>query len=121
MTETAKALSAFWNSFGIPAYVEEHVPDDAVLPYITYTVVNPDWRESASTQGRVWYKGDSFTNLNRKVDEISELIGEGHSIRTRDGLIAIYKDVNFVQIQPFPEDTQMRVAYINLVLNAYTN
>jgi hypothetical protein len=121
MTDTATALYNFWSSFGLPAYIEEHVPDDAQLPYITYTIVKPEWKENASTQGRVWYMSNSFVPLNAKVDEISELIGDGHSIKTPHGMIVLYKDVNFVQIQPFPEDTNMRVAYLNLVLNSYTN
>lgn len=120
MTNVATALSAFWNSFGIPAYTEDHVPDDAELPYITYTEVQPDWRETGSTQARVWYKGNSFVDVNAKVDEISKTIGEGYSIKTPDGMVVIYKDVNFCQPQPYPEDTKIRVIYINTVLNAYT-
>jgi hypothetical protein len=121
VTNTAKALYTFWNSFGIPAYLEEHIPDDAQLPYITYTMVDPDWQENASIQGRVWYRSDNFTTLNAKVDEISNRIGDGHSIRTNNGVVVLYKDINFAQIQPFPEDTLMRVAYINLIINSYTN
>jgi hypothetical protein len=68
----------------------------------------------------VWYRSNSFTTLNEKLDEISEYIGDGHSITTKEGVIVLYKDTNFIQIQPFPEDTMMRVAYLNLVLNAYT-
>lgn len=120
MTNVAKALSAFWNSFSIPAYLEDHVPDDAQLPYITYTQVQPDWRESGSTQGRIWYKSNSFVDVNAKVDEIAEVIGEGHSIQTTDGLIVLYKDVNFCQPQPFPEDSKIRVMYLNVIINAYT-
>lgn len=120
MTNVAIALSTFWNSFNIPAYLEDHVPDDVQLPYITYTQVNPDWRDPGSTQARVWYIGNSFVEVNAKVDEISRVIGEGHSIETEDGLIVLYKDMNFSQPQPFPEDSKIRVVYLNLIINAYT-
>ena len=36
MTNTAKALYQFFSGFGLPAYVEYNVPDEAALPYITY-------------------------------------------------------------------------------------
>lgn len=34
----AQAIQAFWESFGVPAYEESTVPDDAVMPYITYSM-----------------------------------------------------------------------------------
>ena len=121
MTNVAIALSTFWNSFGIPAFLEEHVPDDVSLPYITYTQVQPDWRETGSIQARIWYRGDSFVDVNAKVSEIARVIGEGHSIPTNDGMVVLYKDMNFAQPQPFPEDSKIRVIYLNLIINAYTN
>lgn len=120
MTETAKALYNFWSSFKIPAYVEEHVPDDAVLPYITYTVSEPEWRYQGSMQARVWYRGDSFAQLNLKVDEIANKIGEGYSISTSGGAVVLYKEINFAQLQPFPEDSMIRVMYLNILLDACT-
>ena len=33
-----QTLHSFWSSFGLTAYDENSVPDDAVLPYITYSV-----------------------------------------------------------------------------------
>ena len=120
MTNVAKTLNNFWNSFGIPAYLEEHIPDDAQLPYITYTVTQPDWMDSGSIQARIWYKGNSFVDVNKKVDEIADTIGEGCSIRTSDGMVVIYKDANFAQPQPYPEDSKIRVIYLNMIINAYT-
>ena len=43
MTSIAKALYAFYSGFGLPAYPEDGVPSDAALPYITYTIVQPDF------------------------------------------------------------------------------
>ena len=33
-----QAINEFWNRFGVMAYDENTVPDDAELPYITYGV-----------------------------------------------------------------------------------
>ena len=38
MTKAA-AIYQFWNSFGLAAYEENSVPDDATFPYITYQLV----------------------------------------------------------------------------------
>jgi hypothetical protein len=35
----SQALQSFWESFGIPAYNEYTVPDNAEMPYITYSVI----------------------------------------------------------------------------------
>ena len=36
--DRAQAINSFWNSFGLRAYDENTVPQNAVLPYITYEV-----------------------------------------------------------------------------------
>lgn len=36
--DRAQAIHSFWNSFGLKAYDENTVPDNAKLPYITYEV-----------------------------------------------------------------------------------
>lgn len=122
MTEVAKALNGFWGSFSIPAYVEDNVPNGAVLPYITYTVVDPDWGEAASIQARVWYKDTSRVALNSKVSEIKQAIGEGKSIRTETGFITLHRDSNFAQNQPYDDEgkSNIKVAYLNAIIHSYT-
>ena len=117
ISNVAKMLNTFWNSFGIPAYVEEHIPDEADVPYITYTQSIPDWNATSSMQARVWYKGNSFTALNAKVEEISNAIGHGYSMHDDRNLVVIHKDDNFYNIQPFPEDSKIRVAYLNMTIS----
>lgn len=122
MTEVARALNSFWNSFSIPAYVEDNVPDNAELPYITYTVAEPDWSSPASIQARVWYKGTSRVPLNSKVSDIKQAIGEGKSIKTDTGYIVIYRDANFAQNQPYDDvgKSNVMVVYLNAILQSYT-
>lgn len=122
MTDVARALSNFWNSFSIPAYVEDIVPDNATFPYITYTVAEPDWNESANIQARVWYQDRSLVSINAKVTEIKQAIGEGKSIKTETGFITIYRDVNFSQHQPYDDigKSNIKVIYLNMILQSYT-
>lgn len=120
MTETAKALYNLWSSFGLPAYVEYHIPDDAEMPYITYELSEPEWKGQAAIKARVWYRDTSYNDINEKCGEISEYIGDGITIPTSDGMIAVFKDTAFIQFQPYEDETGVKLAYLSLILQAYT-
>ena len=120
MTSTAKALYDFFSSFGIPAYVEYNPPDDAVLPYITYQLVQPNWSDASSMYARVWYRSPSFTGIAAKVDEIDAAIGEGVSLPTSSGAVYLMKATPFAQYMPMEGDDTLKVAYLNLTIHALT-
>lgn len=121
MTEVAKALNAFYSGFGLMAYSENSVPDDAQLPYITYTVPQSGVFESATHQVRVWYETDksapSNVQVNAKADEIIAAIGQGVKLKAGRGFVCIYPGVPLAQLQP--SDDQTRIVYINLELRSY--
>lgn len=117
MTEIAQALHQFYNSFGIPAYEEQSVPDNAELPYITYEVADPGWRESASLSANVWYKGTSYGPLYKKVDEIKDKIGEGLRIPTKTGNIYLYRGTPFSQVVSSQYDN-VKVCYLLIGMHA---
>ena len=119
MTNTATALYEFWSSFGIPAYVEYHVPDDAEMPYITYELTEPNWKEQAAVRARVWYRHFSFFKISAKLDEIKEKIGDGYTMSVDGGMIAIFTDDPFIQFQPYEDETGVKVAYLSCILNAF--
>lgn len=120
MTQTARALQSFFGSFGIPAYVEYSLPDDAKMPYITYELAEPDWRGSHAEHARVWYNSNSFSEIASKIDEIKAAIGNGVSIPTENGAIYLYADDDFCQFQPMDEP-KIKCAYLSFVLQCYTN
>lgn len=115
MNGTAKGLYQFWTGFNIPAYPEYAVPDDAVLPYITYELVQPNWRDSSPYFARVWYRDTSYVDITRKVDEISAEIGEGKRIVLDDGYLFLFKDSTFIQFQPVEDDEDLKVAYLQMI------
>ncbi|MEG2229941.1 MAG: hypothetical protein RRY22_04115 [Bacilli bacterium] len=119
MEEIAKALFKYWNSFTIPAYVENNVPEEARLPYITYTLGKNDYLSSGLMQVRVWYKTQSFKPINAKVDEILAGIDNGVILHLKTGYINIYKGTPEVQFQP-SDDQSIKIAYINLEVNYIT-
>lgn len=70
-----QAIDKFWNSFSIPAYDENSVPDDAVMPYITYNSNVGAFDMPISLTASVWYKSLSWRDISLKVKEISGYIG----------------------------------------------
>lgn len=73
-----QALHRFWSRFGIPAYDENSVPDDASLPYISYEVSIPsDFLQSASLSASLFYHDTSWEAISTKAEEIRALIGYG--------------------------------------------
>ena len=67
-----QGLQAFWESFGIPAYDENSVPDDAQMPYITYQAAVGPFESVVPLSASVWYYGTSWSGVSQKVEEISE-------------------------------------------------
>lgn len=118
MMKTARALYDFFTGFGIPAYVENNVPDDALLPYITYELAEPDPMEQASFTARVWYIDESFAAIISTVDAIKHAIGNGYSIPVDGGVIWLWRDTNFCQFQP-PDEPKLKIAYLSLIIGAY--
>lgn len=119
MTEIAQALYRFWSSFNLPAYVEDNVPVEAELPYITYTLADSGWRNASTHQARVWYRSTSYVEVAGKVDEILHSIGEGLVLHTSDGGVVIRPGDPLAQFQPM-EGTDLKVAYLNFQLNCFT-
>lgn len=121
MKETAQALYQFFSSFDIPAYEENSVPDDAQLPYITYTLTDPEWTDVASVNASVWYKGTSLAELSEKVDQIKKKVTGGYRIPTSSGCVFLYMDTPFAQIQNADEENNEKMAYLLFVMHALTN
>ncbi len=120
MTSTAQALYQFFSGFSLPAYVEYSPPDDAVLPYITYQVIEPNWPDVGTLYARVWYRSTSFTAINAKVDEIRRAVGEGVSIPTSGGAVYLSKGTPFAQNMPMEGDDTLRVVYLLFNISAPT-
>ena len=84
MTKAA-AIYQFWNSFGLTAYEENTVPDDATFPYITYQLVTDSFDREVQVTASLWYRSESWTAINAKTDEISQKISRGGKIISCDG------------------------------------
>lgn len=111
-----QALHNFWSSFGLPAYDEASVPDDAVMPYITYKVATGSLGDIIGLTATVWYRSSSWAEITRKKNEIAEYIGVGgKTIKIDNGYAWIYRGSTFAQRIPSQDD---RVRGYYLMLNA---
>ena len=119
MTSIAKALYAFYSGFGLPAYPEDGVPSDAALPYITYTIVQPDFIDSAVHQARIWYQSDSYAGVNAKADEIISAVGRGLLLPAGNGAVCLRPGTPLAQHMPIEGKPEIKIVYLNFQLNFY--
>ena len=79
------AIQSFLSGFDMPAYASAAVPDGALLPYLTYDLVVPDWGTEASMAVNLWFRTTGEAVPNAKVREIGRAIGHGGVILRCDG------------------------------------
>lgn len=80
-----QVIHAFWSSFGLKAYDETSVPDEAVLPYITYDVSSNDLNNAVIQTASIWYRDTSWEAVTQKEMQIADAIGKGGVILPYDG------------------------------------
>lgn len=109
-----QALNNFWNSFNLSAYDEGSVPDDAKLPYITYTVGENDFGYPVSLTASIWYRSKKWDDISLKSEEIAERIGLGGvMIPYDDGAFWLTKGNPF-SMRVRDEDDSIRRIFMNI-------
>lgn len=113
--DKAQAIQNFWERFGLPAYNETTVPDDAVMPYITYGISTDSIGNVVFLPASIWYRTTSWRDVSRKAEEIAEYIVnmQPPSIALDKGRLYLAKGTPFAQRMSDPDDTVRRI-YINL-------
>lgn len=112
--DSIQALHAFWSSFGLPAYDESTVPDNAQLPRITYSVSKGFFLEPVALSASLWYRTKSWQEITLKAEEIGESIGLSGKLLDFDG-----GKIWLVRGSPFyrrmtDEDDSIRRIYFNI-------
>lgn len=113
--DKAQALHRFWSGFGIPAYDENSVPDDASFPRITYSVATDSIGGSILLNASVWYKSTSWREISQKVEAIAHAIVNMYppAIELDEGRLYLYKGTPFAQRMSDDDDTIRRI-YLNV-------
>lgn len=72
-----EALHSFFSQFGLTAYEETTVPDNAQLPYLTYEFSTGEFDTQVAGSFSLWYRDSSWSNVISKSEQISNFIGRG--------------------------------------------
>jgi hypothetical protein len=120
MTKAA-AIYQFWSSFGLTAYEENTVPENAAFPYVTYQLVTDSFDREVAATASLWYRGESWTAINAKTEEISAHIGLGGKIIKCDGgRIWIKRGQPFAQNMGDESDDLIKRKYLNVNIEYFT-
>lgn len=119
--DKSQAIHEFWSGFGLTAYDENTVPDDATMPYITYSMATGALDDQLSLSASLWYRSPSWEAISKKADEISDFITRGGRLTEIDGgYMYIFRDSPFSQRGNDPEDRLIRRMYIRISAEFFT-
>ena len=120
MTKAA-AIYQFWSSFGLTAYEENTVPTDSDFPYITYQLVIDSFDREIPLTASLWYRSESWTDINAKTEEISQKISRGGKIiPCDDGAIWLKRGQPFAQSMGDESDDLIKRKYLNITAEFMT-
>ena len=125
-----QALHEFWSSFGVPAFEETSVPDEATLkelsptgeiyPYITYQKIISSIDEPVYPTASVWTRSESWKDADEILNSIyAELNRGGKIMKIEGGRMWIVRGNPFAQAMS-DEDRTIRRYFINLAVEFFT-
>ena len=112
-----QSLQAFWGGFGLDAYDETTVPDNAQLPYITYEASTDDFGNTLAQTASLWYRSQSWADITAKEEQIADFIGRGGRMVAFDGgSMWINKATPWAQRMEEPSDDMIRRIVLNITI-----
>ncbi len=122
MTKEA-ALRKFFSGFGLRAYPSTAVPDEAELPYLSYTVATDNYYgESVSLTVQIWDYTTQESPLNAKVREISKAISPGGiNLFCDGGYIKLTRGSPWCNNSIGEGDNKVKMRQLNVEAKFYTN
>ena len=116
----SQAIHHFWSGFGLPVYDQYTVPLEAKMPYITYSVSEADFDTKVALYASIWYRSQSWEDIELKSYEISRKIFNSYPIQIDDGMLWICKGSPFAQRMSDTDDTVRRIV-INIDAEYFSN
>lgn len=116
----AQAIYNFWASFGIPAYEENSVPDEAQLPYITYEYISDSIGNNVLLTASIWERSTSWTGINARAEEIAERLAGSKTLRCDGGGIILWKGTPFAQRMTDPSSKEVKRILLNVTAEFIT-
>lgn len=115
-----EAIQKFFEQF-LTAYPVTAVPDNAKMPYLTYTSVSDYFGSTPSViTVNMWFRTTSEALPNAKSDELGNALGRGGVlIHTDDGAIWLKRGNPWSQ-SVVDDDTTVKRRYINILAEFLT-
>ena len=85
-----QALTEYYSSFGMAAYPQESVEEDAEFPWITYNMNRGDFGEETALTLHTHHYTSSEAIPNAKADEIVKSMRGGKMIHCDEGMMMIF-------------------------------
>lgn len=115
--DKAQALHNFWSSFGLPAYDENTVPENAPERYITYNVSTDSIDNVVNLYGNIWdVNTTSWEFVSQKAEQIAQYLVTKNpvSFGIDNGRLYLAKGTPFAQRMSDPSSDRVRRIYINI-------
>ena len=121
--DKAQAIHEFWSSFGLPAYDENTVDEDAEFPYITYSVSTASIDDFVLLTASLWYYSTSWKEITKKAEEIEQRLTTMYppAIKIDGGRAYFVKGVPFSQRMAEESDDAVRRMYLQIEAEFLTN
>lgn len=120
--DKAQALNKFWNSFDIPAYEQNSIPEGVNLPYITYETATSSLGDSIGLNASIWYRSDSWEEISKKAEEIAKYLYEVHPVSQAidGGRMYIAKSEPFAQRMTDDNDDKIKRILLSISVEYFT-
>lgn len=122
MVDTAIVLKSFYESFGLPAFTTDNVPDDQDLPYITFRYADSDWEQPISHYCKIYMRTRKNVELLEKANEIKQAIGTGKFLPCGNGFVVLhYENAEIISGASngaeADQDSDIRSVYISMQMD----
>ena len=122
MMTKQQALLFFWSQFGVPAYDETDVPDDANVDegYITFQKIEGEFESPVYPTASIWVRSTSWKKAERIKNSINEKLDRGGQIiKIEGGRVWFQKGSPFAQAMA-ESDRMIRRFVINIAVEFLT-
>lgn len=92
-----QAIHEFWSGFGLPAYDQFSIRDDAKYPYISYDVYTGALDDRLILTGSLWYRSSSWEAVSLKKQQIENALYSMLPIKIDNGYLWLSLGSPFAQ------------------------
>ena len=109
-----------WNSFGLPAYDENTVDEEAQMPYITYEAIDGSLGGGMLVNASLWYKDTGWEAISKKANQMK--LGLNKQIKIDGGYIKVRTPFeNYARRMDDPNNKDIRRIIIAVEMEFLTN